>query len=299
MRAVRFHQFGDLDVLQVDEVPIPEPGPGQIRIAVRAVGVNPADWKVIEGELGGDLPLGVGIDAAGVVDALGEGVTDVAVGDAVVGVTSAGLADFAVLLAWVPIPEGLDVVAAAALPLAAETATRGIDLLGVGAGTTLLINGAAGAVGSIATQLSVLRGARVIATASERNAGRLRGYGAEPTTYGPGLAERVAQIAPDGVDVIFDMAPPGALPELVAIAGTPDRVLTVSDFETAPSLGVRVSGREGTEYRWDAIGTVVDLAAEGKLELPVERTFPFEEFREAERISKAGHVTGKLVVVID
>jgi NADPH:quinone reductase-like Zn-dependent oxidoreductase len=299
MKAVRFHEFGDLDVLRIDEVPIPEPGPDQIRIAVRACGVNPADWKVAEGVLGGELPMGLGFEAAGVVDARGDRVTDVEVGDRVFGSTGAGAAEYALLDAYALIPSGLDFTEAAALPLAVETATRGVDLLGIDADQTVLINGGAGAVGTIATQLAVMRGARVIATASERNFERLRSYGAEPTSYEVGLADRVAELAPDGVDLIFDMGPDGSLPELVKIAGTPDHVLTISDFDSAPSLGVRTSGREGTIPRWDSLKPAAELAGAGKLVMPVQQTFPLDDYRDAQEISKTGHVTGKLVIVLD
>ena len=298
MRAVRFHEFGDLDVLRIDEVEIPEPGPSQVRVGVRACGINPADWKVCAGELGGELPQGLGYDVSGVVDAVGSAVGDVQVGDRVFGFSAAGAAEFALLDHYAPIPSDVDFAGAAALPLAVETATRGIDLLGVHEGQTLLINGAAGAVGTIATQLAVMRGARVIATASDRNFERLRNYGAEPTNYGDGLAQRVSDLAPDGVDLVFDLGPVGALPELVKITGSPDRVLTVSDFETSEALGVRSSGREGTISRWDALKPAAELAAAGKLGIPIQQTFPFEQFREAEELSKSGHVTGKLVVLV-
>jgi len=298
MRSVRFHEFGGLEVMRLEQVPEPHPAAKQVRVVVRAAGVNPADWKIREGELGGELPQGVGLEVAGVVDEVGDQVTDVHVGDLVFGSTAGGAADFAVLSDYALIPEGLAFAQAAALPVAVETATRGLDLLGVRAGRTLLINGAAGAVGTVATQLAVARGARVIATVSAGNADRLREYGAEPTTYGDGLAQRVAGLAPDGVDLVFDMGPAGALAALVQIAGHSGNVLTISDFQHAEANGVRTTGSAGTVFRWDALSEAATLAARGELCLPIQQTFPLAEFAEAYRISQAGHVSGKLVLLM-
>ena len=182
LKAVRFSQFGGPEVLEIVDLPDPHPGPGQVRIAVRAAGVNPSDWKKRKGLMDGELPQTMGREAAGVVDELGEGVADVAVGDRVFGFSAEGAAqaELAVLSCYAPIPPSLDFPGAAALPAAIETATRALDQLGVGGGNTLLINGASGSVGSAAVQLAVVRGARVIGTASPANHEYLRSLGAEP-----------------------------------------------------------------------------------------------------------------------
>ena len=153
MKAVRFSQFGGPEVLEIVDLPDPHPGPGQIRIAVHAAGVNPSDWKKRKGLMDGELPQTMGHEAAGVVDELGEGVADVAVGDRVFGFSAEGAAqaELAVLSCYAPIPPSLDFPGAAALPAAIETATRALDQLGVGSGSTLLINGASGSVGSAAS----------------------------------------------------------------------------------------------------------------------------------------------------
>ena len=171
MKAVRFDQFGGSEVLEVVDLPDPHPGPGQIRIAVRAAGVNPSDCQKRAGLMDPELPQTLGYEAAGVVDELGSGVTDVAVGDRVFGFSDAGAAqaELAVLSDYAPIPPSLDFPGAAALPAAIETAARALDQLGVGSGSTLLISGASGSVGSAAVQLAVVRGARVIGTASPAN----------------------------------------------------------------------------------------------------------------------------------
>src|SRR5580692_719704 len=202
MKAVRFSQFGGPEVLQIVDLPDPHPGPGQVRIAVRAAGLNPSDWKKRQGLMDGELPQTMGHEAAGVVDELGEGVADVAVGDRVFGFSADGAAqaELAVLSWYAPIPPSLDFPGAAALPAAVETATRALDQLASGgeswSGRTLLINGASGSVGSAAVQLAVLRGAHVIGTASPANHTYLRSLGAEPVAYGKGLAGRVRALAP-------------------------------------------------------------------------------------------------------
>jgi NADPH:quinone reductase-like Zn-dependent oxidoreductase len=302
MRAVQFTEFGGPEVLKVIEAPEPHAGPDQIRVVVNAVGVNPADWKIIAGYMGGELPLGLGLEVAGVVDEVGDDVTDVTAGDSVFGSTSGGAADFAILTDYAKVPAALDFVHAAALPVAAETAVRGLDLLGVESGMTLLINGGAGAVGTVTIQLAVNRGATVIVTASESNFDRLREYGATPTTYGDGLAARVAEIVGgrDGVvDRIYDMGPGGALPELVSIAGDPAHVLTISDFMAAEENGVMATGGADSVRRWDALDHVATLAESGAIALPIQQTFALEDVVEAEKLSQAGHLSGKIVLTVD
>jgi NADPH:quinone reductase-like Zn-dependent oxidoreductase len=299
MRAVQYSEFGGPEVLGIVELPEPHAGPSEVRVVVSACGVNPVDWKIREGYMGGDLPRGMGSEVSGVVDEVGEEVTDVTAGDQVFGPTSNGAADFAVLAHWAHVPATLDFAGAAALPVAVETAARSLDLLEVAAGQTLLINGGAGAVGTVATQFAVERGARVIVTASERNAERLRGYGAEVTTYGDGLADRVRALAPDGVDRILDMGPGGALAELVELAGDPQHVLTISDMQGAADAGVRTSGGPTSVRRWDALDHAATLIEQGKLTLPVDRRFPLEQVADAERLSQEGHLSGKLVLLVE
>jgi NADPH:quinone reductase-like Zn-dependent oxidoreductase len=299
MRAVQFSEFGGPEVLGVVEIPEPHAGPSEVRVVVSACGVNPIDWKIREGVMGGEFPMRMGLEVAGVVDQVGDEVTDVTAGDQVFGPTSGGAADFAILAHWAHVPATLDFAGAAALPVAVETAARSLDVLEVVAGQTLLINGGAGAVGTVATQFAVDRGARVIVTASERNAERLRGYGAEVTGYGDGLVDRVCALAPDGVDRVLDMGPGGALTALVELAGDPQHVLTISDMQGAASAGVRTSGGPTSVRRWDALDHAATLVEQGKLTLPVEQTFPLEQVADAERLSQEGHLSGKLVLLVD
>ncbi len=301
MKAVQFSQFGGPEVLELGDVPDPHPSAGQIRVAVRAVGVNPADWKIRNGVMGGDLPRRTGLEVAGVVDELGDGITDVAAGDRVFGSAAggAGAAELALLQYYAPIPPSLDFPAAAALPVAVETAVRTLDLLGVADGQTVLINGAAGVVGSSAVQLAIGRGARVIGTASPGNHDFLRSLGAEPTTYGEGIVQRVRELAPDGIDAALDAAFGGALPALVELAGGPEHVVTIADYQGASELGVTFSGGPGTEPAWHALAEIGELIEAGRFSLPVGQTFALDQIAEAHRLSETGHARGKLVLLVN
>jgi NADPH:quinone reductase-like Zn-dependent oxidoreductase len=264
MQAVRFNQFGGPEVLEIVELPDPHPGPGQVRIAVRAAGVNPSDWKKREGLMDGELPQTMGHEAAGVVDELGEGIADAALGDCVFGFSAEGAAqaELAVLSHYAPIPPSLDFPGAAALPAATETATRALDQLGVGSGSTLLINGASGSVGSAAVQLAV------------------------------------RALAPDGVNMALDVAGSGVLPELIELAGGPEHVVTIADFAGAQEHGVTFSsGDAGRAVH--ALAEIGDLVEAGRFSLPVAQTFPLRDVAEAHRVSEGGQVRGKLVLLVD
>ncbi|GAB3922505.1 oxidoreductase [Microlunatus endophyticus] len=305
MKAVRFSRFGGPEVLEIVDLPDPVPGPGQIRIAVRAAGINASDWKKRQGLMDPDLPQTLGYEAAGEVDAVGPGVRDVAVGDRVFGFSTDGAAqaELAVLSAYAKVPDRLDFAEAAALPSALETAARALDELGVRdesdvwGGATVLINGASGSVGSAAVQLAVARGARVIGTGSPASQDHLRSLGAEPVTYGPGMVERVRDLAPDGVDLALDVAGSGVLPELIKLTGGPERVVTIADFVGAQRNGVRFSrGDSGRAlYVLEQVG---DLIASGRLVIPTIQTFPLADVELAHRAGEDG-VRAKLVLLID
>jgi NADPH:quinone reductase-like Zn-dependent oxidoreductase len=308
MRTVRFHEYGEpAEVLHLETAEIPAPGPGRLRIRVAACGLNPADWALCRGLFAGDLPRGIGIDVSGPVDAVGDGVTGAGVGDVVFGTAdwrgtpTAGASGWAVMDRWTPVPAGLDLDQAAALPMALETAYRHLLQLGLSGEKTFLIHGAGSTVGFAAAQIALLRGARVIATAGPANAGRLRDLGAEVTSYGDGLAGRVAAISGGPVDLVLDTSPVGgALPSLVQSAGgDPKRVLTISDFQAAAELGVRDSFHEGElrPYDREAVFTeFAQLAADGKFTVPIARTFPLDDWRTAMEISLSGQARGKLLL---
>ncbi|MFJ4477999.1 NADP-dependent oxidoreductase [Streptomyces xanthochromogenes] len=298
MKAVRFSRFGGPEVLELVDLPDPQPGPGEVRIAVRAAGVNASDWKRRQGQMDPELPQTLGYEAAGVVDVLGEGVADVALGDRVFGFAGDGAAqaELAVLSFYAPIPRTLDFPGAAALPAAIETATRALDQLGVASGGTLLVSGASGAIGSAAVQFAVARGARVIGTASAANHAYLRSLGAEPVTYGDGLVERVRGLAPEGVDLALDVAGSGVLPDLVELAGRPERVVTIADFEGARKYGV-VFSRGDSGRALHVLDEIGGLIQSGRFTPPVVRTYPLAEVAEAQRAGEDGRVRGKIVLV--
>jgi len=306
MRTVRFHEYGDPgDVLHLETVAVPAPGPGRIRVVVHACGLAPADWALCRGLFAGELPRGIGIEVSGTVDAVGDGVTDVAVGDLVFGTAdwaggpTAGASDRAIMNHWTPIPAGLDLMQAAALPMALETAYRSLALLGLSGEPTMLIHGAGSTIGYAAVQIALIRGARVIATAGDTYAQQLRDRGAAVTAYGDGMVERVGAISDGPVDLVLDTAPVGgSLPDLVQIAGgDPKRVLTISDFAAAGELGVRDGFHEDQTQRFDVFPEFAQLAADGTFTVPIARTFPLDDWRSALRISLSGHARGKLLLL--
>lgn len=299
MKAVRFSRFGGPEVLEIVDVPDPRPGPGQLRIAVRAAGVNASDWKKRQGLMDPELPQTLGYEAAGVVDEVGAGVSGVANGDRVFGFSADGAAqaELAVLSVWAPIPAALDFAEAAALPSGIETAARALDQLGVADGNLVLVNGASGNVGSAAVQLAVVRGAGVIGTAGPARHDYLRTLGAEPVAYGEGLVDRVRALAPDGVDLALDVAGSGVLPELIKLAGGPEHVLTIADYAGAQQYGVRFS-RGDTGRALYVLGQIGELIEAGRFILPTVQTFPLADVELAHRAGEEG-VRGKLVLVVD
>jgi len=315
MRAIQFTEYGPPGVVHVAEVEAPHAGPGEIRIAVRASGISPGETYIRSGMLRdvvpATFPFRTGFDAAGVVDEVGDGVTGVSVGDEVFGMADSAVrgtnADFAVLTAWAPKPAAWNWEEAGGAAGSVETATRVLDRLKVGAGHTVLVQGAAGAVGTIAVQLAVARGATVIGTASEHNHDFLRSLGAEPTTYGTGLVERVRALAPAGVDAVFDCAG-GALPDLITITGDPARVVTIADF-TAATHGVHMSHGAPADETGTAVGASADpvavhglaiavtLADEGRLRVPIAAAYPLAEAAAAHELSETRHARGRIVLV--
>ncbi|WP_026782165.1 NADP-dependent oxidoreductase [Pleomorphomonas koreensis] len=300
MKAVRFSDYGGPEVLRLVEIEAPHAGPGEVRIAVRAAGVNPSDWKRRAGQYRAfervEFPASVGVEASGIVDEVGPGVAGVSIGDAVFGFGDGTMAEQAVLTHWSPKPADLPFEVAGGLPVIFDTATRALDEVGVLTGETLLVSGAAGGIGTAVVQLARLRGITVIGTASPPKQDYLRNLGAIATTYGPGLKARVEALAPDGVDAALDIAGSGIIPELIDIVGDPRRVLSVADF-SAEQHGAKFShGPPKDPAR--ILAVAAELCANGLFRLPVERTFPLDGVAEAQEASAGGHVTGKLVVCV-
>ena len=299
MEAIYFEKFGGPEVLQLGEITEPHAGPGQVRIAVHAAGVNPMDHAIRNGYLAEVFPTAFpaipGNEAAGVVDEVGEGVTGVAVGDEVLGIIMSGsYAEYALSGVFAPKPAALSWTQAAALPVAGVTSRRDLDLLAVTAGDTLLIHGAAGGVGTIAVQLAVARGATVIGTASEANHDYLRSLGAIAVTYGEGLVERVREVAPQGIDVVYDVAGKGALPDSIQLRGGTSRILTIAD-PSGPGLGVPMSN----SFPDTAAQNLAELAAqvaEGTVRVEIADDLPLAEAAKAMQLNETGHARGKIIL---
>ncbi|MGE9808607.1 NADP-dependent oxidoreductase [Janibacter sp. G1551] len=305
MRAITYSQYGTPDTLTLTDVPDPKVGPGEVLIRVRSASVNPVDWKVMAGYLDGlmqaDFPAIPGWDVAGVVEAVGLDTPEYAVGDEVIAYARKDWVQhgtFAELVA-APVrtvarkPAALDWDQAAGLPLAGLTAFQLLTRLGTKAGDTVLVHAAAGGVGLLAVQIAKSMGARVIGTASERNHDYLRELGAEPVTYGDGLAERVRALAPEGVDVVVDFVG-GVLETTKAVLKDGGRHGSIVDGEVAGAGGIAAWVRPDSAD----LQALAALADAGKLTVPVARSFPLEEAAAAFALSQSGHVRGKIAIEV-
>jgi len=306
--------YGGPEVLTVLDELLPEPSAEQVRIAVRAAGVNPIDFKSYSGMFGSDpaaLPKRIGLEAAGVVtavgvDAIGAAGQQISVGDEVIvyGVTGAYATDLVVPASTVvPKPPELSWPEAAGLLLTGVTAWHALAAAGVEAGDTVLIHAAAGGVGLMAVQLAVARGASVVGTASTRQHELLRSLGAVPVTYGDGLAARVRDAAPDGVDAALDLVGTDeAIDVSLELVTDRTRIVSIAGFVRGLAEGITLVGGgpgadPGTQIRAAARLQLTELAANGKLRVVVSQTFPLIEAAEAHRAVLAGHTTGKVVLV--
>jgi NADPH:quinone reductase-like Zn-dependent oxidoreductase len=301
--ALQFDEYGGSEVLRVREVDPPTPAAGEVRIVVRAAGVNPIDWKILHGFLAGvrpiEFPAGLGNDLAGVIDQIGAGVDGFAVGDEVLGSASSPAFARSALASAQKLthkPPAIAWEVAGSLAVVVGTAYKTLAILGVKAGETLLVHAASGGVGLAAVQLALARGVRVIGTAGEANHELLRSVGAEPLLYGEGLGERVRALAPDGVDAVLDASGRGELGLSVDLAGGPERVLTIAAPDAAEH-GVRFHGSGGGEDTVKALEEVLPLIEEGSFAFPIAGTFTLEQAGEALDASERGHAPGKLVIL--
>ncbi|MEV7093438.1 NADP-dependent oxidoreductase [Amycolatopsis sp. NPDC051045] len=301
-RAVVYEKFGGPDVLELREVPEPHAGPGEVRVRVAAAGLNPMDWGLASrpeaaAQFGITLPAGFGYDFAGVVDEVGPGATGFAVGDRVHGGALArAVADFVVIKtsdALFPTPAGVSDEVASTLPVAGSSAAAALAAVGVRAGDTVLIGGAAGGVGIFAVQLAKLAGATVIGTASEGTFAFLRKLGAEPVAYGPGLADRVRELG--GVTAAADLFGTETAEAALALGVPPERIATIAAGPHPPG-GVRATG--GADAEPGAVARIADAILAGELTVPVAAVFPVERIRDAVTLQAARHVHGKVVVTL-
>src|SRR4051794_7481687 len=305
--------YGGPEVLSVVDEPAPEPGPGQVRLAVRAAGVNPIDVKSYSGVFGTDparLPLRLGSEAAGTVTAVGPDAVGpagpVAVGDEVIAYRAPGAYAAELVVpaeAVVPKPAGMSWEQAGGLLLTGATAVHALETVGVGSGDTVLIHGGAGGVGLLAVQLAVARGAHVIATASAGKHGVLARFGATPVAYGDGLADRVRAAAPNGVDAAIDtVGTDEAVDVSLELVTDRDRIVTIAAFRRAPQEGIKLIGGgpgadPGDELRAAARLQLTAAVEAGQLQVVVARAYPLAQAADAHREIAGGHVTGKIVLV--
>lgn len=302
-QAVRFEKYGDVDVLDVVEVPEPVAGRGQVLVAVVAAGINPGEGKIRQGMLHerwpASFPSGQGSDFAGRVAAVGAGVNGIAVGDEVIGFSNerSSHASHVVVPApqVTPKPPGLPWDVAGALFVAGTTAYAAVGAVGASIGDTVAVSAAAGGVGCLAVQLLRLRGSGVIGIASPANHEWLRSKGVVPVAYGEDLAKRISASATDGVDAVIDAYGPPYVDLALELGVRPERIDTIADFTAAAKYGVKAEG-SGAAATSDVVAELAEMAASGALEVPIAATYPLAEVREAYRDLENGHTHGKIVL---
>jgi len=302
-KAVRFDQYGDINVLNVVEVPQPEPGAGEVLVAVKAAGINPGEAKVREGAMHdrwpATFPSGQGSDLAGVVAKLGPGVTGFAVGDEVLGFTNlrASQAQFVIVQAdeLAPKPANVPWEVAGSLFVAGTTAFAAVRAVELKPGDTVAVSGAAGGVGSLVVQLARRAGAEVIGIAGPANHAWLASQGVKPVEYGTGLAERLRETA-GRIDAFIDTHGEGYVKLALDLGVDRDRVNTIIDFAAAAEYGVKAEGN-GAAATIEVVAELADLVARGELEVPIAATFPLDEVRAAFELVERGHAHGKVVLL--
>lgn len=303
MKAAAFARPGGPEVLSLMDLPTPGVGPGQVRVRVKAAGVQPYDCYVRAGwvppGIGPELPRIPGNEFAGVIDQVGPGVTEIELGAAVLGFGQLdAYAEFLVVPAdqVVAKPAEMPWEVAGGFTAGAQTAHIAIGELALGEGETVLIHGAAGSVGTIAVQLARAEGASVIATGRAENHDYLRALGATPVEYGEGLADRVRALAPGGVDAALDGAGGEALAVSLELIEDRSRILTLVEHDRATELGIRVTPAARSAAR---LAELADRYAQGRLQFHVRRTYPLAKAADAHREMETGHGRGKIVLTID
>jgi NADPH:quinone reductase-like Zn-dependent oxidoreductase len=303
-RAVKFDEYGGIEVLKVVDVDPPAPGPGELLIAVKAAGINPGEAKIRQGLMHerwpATFPSGQGSDLAGVVEQVGPGVEGFKPGDEVIGFTDSrsSQAELVVVDAAnaTPKPPGVPWEVAGALFVVGATAYATVNAVSPAAGDTVVVAGAAGGVGSLAVQLAKRAGATVIGLASEPNHSWLSGHGVIPVTYGEGVADRIREASGGRVDALIDTVGGGYVELALELGVAPERIDTIADPQAAAKYGVKIDG--------NAVGasaqTLAELAAmidRGELEVPIAAVYPLDQVAEAFRELERNHTRGKIVLV--
>lgn len=303
MKAITYDQYGDNSVLKLSDQPLPKVGPDEVRVKVKSASVNPVDWKIMMGYLDPIMhawfPITPGWDVAGVVEQVGMDAPEFKVGDEVIAYARRDMVNDGTYAeyATVPVralarkPAALSWDEAASLPLAGLTAYQVLTRLGIQAGETVLIHNAAGGVGLLGVQIANHFGARVIATASEKNHDFLRELGAEPVAYGDGLTERVKALAPEGVDLVADFVG-GVLDVTQAVLKPQGRHASIADGGVTDAGGQMIWVRPSDTD----LQTLADLADAGALTVPIAASFPLAETAKAFELSQGGHARGKIAI---
>ena len=303
-QAVRFDEYGGIDVLRVTEVDRPVPGPGQVLVRMRAAGINPGEAKIRQGLLAqrwpSTFPSGQGSDLAGVVEEVGPGVTGFAVGDEVIGFTDnrASHAELVVTEAanLIRKPAGVSWEAAGSLYVAGATAWAMVHAVSLGPGDIVVVSGAAGGVGSIAVQLAKIAGATVIGLASQANHPWLTSHGVIPVSYGEGVADRIREASGGGVDAFLDTQGGGYVELAIELGVRPERIDTIADFAAKEAYGVKTDGNAvGGNTR--VLAELAALVDQGRLEIPIARVYPLARVQDAYRELEQGHTHGKIVLM--
>jgi NADPH:quinone reductase-like Zn-dependent oxidoreductase len=303
MQAVRFGEYGGVDVLDVVEVPVPEPGPGEALVQVKAAGINPGEAKIRQGLLHSrwpaTFPSGEGSDLAGIVTKTGNGVARFAAGDEVIGYTDdrASHAEYVVVPAnhLTSRPAGLPWEAAGSLYVAGCTAYAAVRAVALASGDTVVVAGAAGGVGCLAVQLARLAGAAVVGLASDRHHDWLRSKGVTPVTYGDGVADRIRAVAPT-TDAFIDTFGAGYVRLALDLGVRPDRIDTIANFAAVQEYGVKAEGNAAGASA-STLAELASLVVAGKLDVPIAATFPLIAVRDAYRQLEQGHTRGKIVLI--
>lgn len=303
MRAQVVEQYGGPEVLTLQDVPEPQAGAGQLRVRVAYAGVNAIEWKLRSGAMAQVVPLPLpvilGNEVSGVVDQVGAGAGTFRVGDRVAGfVPGGGDAEYVLTTPdrLTAVPPGLSLRRAAIIPQAVETAERALPYIDPRPGETVVVNAAAGSVGSAVVQLLVARGVTVVGTASPDNHDYLRSLGAAPVQYGEGLLEQLQQVAPDGVDAAFDGGGNGFVDQMLTLLPA-ERIVTIADF-SAQERGVRLATGDPLAITTKDVHPIMPLAARGGFITQIAAEFPLEDLAAAHRLSQAGHLRGKIVIRI-
>ena len=304
MKAVQFDEYGDIDVLHVAEAARPSAGPGRAVVQVKAAGTNPGEAAIRSGAFDPDgkgiFPSGQGSDLAGVVAEVGDGVTTFVPGDEVLGWSweRSSQAEYVSVPAdqLVAKPGSLPWPVAGSLYVVGATAYAAVRAVGAGPGDTVAVSAAAGGVGTVVVQLLQIRGARVIGIASEANHTWLTARGVTPVAYGDGLADRLREAAPDGIDAFIDLFGPDYVKLAVDLGIKPDRIETIISFGVVEQYGIKAEGSTDATTP-EVLAEMADLVANGQIEIPIAGTFPLDQVRDAYTELEKRHTRGKIVLI--